>query len=265
MVGGAIDHGPGATAAVSSWPLSPSRPVLGTDEVHVWSAWLSHDPSCLAALAASFSAEERARASRYRFEHDRAHFVARRAMRRAILAAYTGAAPDTLSFRLGPQGKPALAGVADALRFNASHSAGLMLLAVTRGRDLGVDLERIRPQLTAGIAERFFSPLEVAALDALAAEDRAGAFFAGWTRKEAYVKARGDGLALGLEGFAVSLAPGEPARLVQTAEAPSEVQRWRLEALHPAPGYAAALAVEGRDWRLRCWHWRPACGCGVGT
>ena len=217
-------------------------------------------------MEAPLSAEERARGTRYRFERDLAHFIARRATLRSILAAYTGWLPAALTFCLGPSGKPALARVArGGLRFNVSHSAGLTLVAVTRCREVGVDLERIRPQLAAGVAERFFSPVEVAALAVLPAEDRAAAFFACWTRKEAYVKAKGGGLSLGLDRFAVSLVPGEPARLLQTADDPLEVERWRLEALDPAPGYAAALAVEGWDWHLRCWRWLPACACQAGS
>jgi 4'-phosphopantetheinyl transferase len=121
---------------------------------------------------------------------------------------------------------------------------------------VGIDLERVRFDLAVvEIAERFFSQREVAILRALPADEQRQAFFRCWTRKEAYIKARGEGLSLPLDQFDVSLAPGEPAAVLGTQRDPSEAARWSLLELDPAPGYVAALAVEGRSWRLTCWQW----------
>jgi phosphopantetheine--protein transferase-like protein len=127
-------------------------------------------------------------------------------------------------------------------------SLDLGLYAITRGRELGVDLEHFRPALEhERIAERFFSPREVATLRTLPVESRQEAFFACWTRKEAYLKAKGEGLMRGLEQFTVSLVPGEPAALLSTEGDPQEAVRWSLRELSPRSEYVAALAVEGHD------------------
>jgi phosphopantetheine--protein transferase-like protein len=143
------------------------------------------------------------------------------------------------------------------LRFNVSHSDGLALYAIARGREVGVDVEQLRELPRAErIAERFFSTEETAALKAEPAERRVEAFFTCWTRKEAYIKARGDGLAHPLDQFAVSLVPGEPARLWVAGDGDArEIARWSLDALPLAPGYVAALAARGRGWRLTTRSW----------
>ena len=128
------------------------------------------------------------------------------------------------------------------------------LYAVARGRRLGVDIERVRADAAdERVAEQFFAPGEVAALGAFSESMRPLAFFNCWTRKEAYIKARGEGLSLRLDQFEVSLAPGEPAALLSTSGDPQESARWSLRALDTDPGYVAALAVEGSGWSLRCW------------
>ncbi|MGA3164144.1 MAG: 4'-phosphopantetheinyl transferase superfamily protein [Verrucomicrobiota bacterium] len=137
-----------------------------------------------------------------------------------------------------------------------SHSHGIALYAVTRGREVGIDLERIRSNLAvAEIAERFFSRREAAMLRTLSTEEQREAFFRCWTRKEAYLKARGEGLSLSLDQIDVSLAPGEPDVVPGTQPDSSEASRWSLQELTPAPGYVAALAVEGHGWCLACWQW----------
>jgi 4'-phosphopantetheinyl transferase len=132
----------------------------------------------------------------------------------------------------------------------------MALYALTRGRELGVDLELIRCDLEAEqIAERFFSQREIVALRALPPALRRYAFFLCWTRKEAYIKARGEGLSMPLDQFDVSLIPGEPAALLGTQPDPNEALNWSLMNLTPASGYAAALATEGCEWTLSCWQW----------
>jgi 4'-phosphopantetheinyl transferase len=180
-------------------------------------------------------------------------------MLRLLLGRYLEAAPEQLEFSYGPHGKPALAGLygRSGLRFNLSHSNWLALCAVARQREVGVDVEYMeRPVHHEQIARRFFSPEEVEALKRLPPEKRKEGFFNAWTRKEAYLKALGQGITAGLDSFSVSLGPGQEAALLKSSEGTAEVGRWQLQALSPAPGYAAALCAEGRDWRLRCFHWK---------
>ncbi|HVH29662.1 MAG TPA: 4'-phosphopantetheinyl transferase superfamily protein [Vicinamibacterales bacterium] len=164
--------------------------------------------------------------------------------------------PKQIRFRYGPHGKPALASdhAMGALCFNSSHSHELALYAVTRDRLVGVDVEHVSRFIDAHeIAERFFSPSEIATLRSLQHEEKEDGFFACWTRKEAYVKARGDGLAMPLDSFSVSLSPGDPARILHVEGHPEETSRWFLCGLDAAPSYVAALVVEGRTHRFSRW------------
>ncbi|MFC2045944.1 4'-phosphopantetheinyl transferase family protein [Chloroflexota bacterium] len=231
---------------------------MGNGEVHVWRASLDLPASRVQSLQHTLAADELTRADRYYSWQDSERFIVARGLLRAILSRYLDMAPDHLRFCYGPRGKPKLDKETggEALRFNVTHTQGLALYAVAHGREVGIDVERIRPELVDGdIAERFFSPREVAALRTLPVALRPESFFNCWTRKEAYTKARGDGLSLPLKQFDVSLAPREPAALLSTKGDPLEAARWSLWALHPGPGYVAALAVEGHDWRLECRQW----------
>ena len=251
-------HAASITSLVTPWHIPSATLVLGRDEVHVWRATLHHTPAQVRNFRESLAADEQARAAQFYFEKDRNHFIVARGVLRAILGRYLNRPPECLSFCYSSYGKPALAGEPDlnAIRFNLSHSHGVALYAVTRGRELGIDLERIRSGLAvAQIAGRFFSQREIAMLQALPAGMQNQAFFRCWARKEAYIKARGEGLSFPLDQFDVSLAPGEPGIVVSASRDPSEATRWSLQELTPAPGYAAAVAVEGHDWRLTCWQW----------
>jgi len=248
------------TRATTVWHRGSHRYALPPDEVHVWRANLQQSPSSLASLTQVLSADERARAERYYFEADRRRSIIGHGASRILLAHCLGAAPESLRFIYNEFGKPALApGSLPHLQFNISHSGEWILIALSFGRILGVDVERKREDMaTAEIAARFFSPIECSTLDALPETQRCAAFFACWTRKEAYLKARGDGLSLPLDQFDVAFAPGAEPRLVATRHDPSEAHRWKLAALGVGPGHAAALAVEGADWQLKCWDWPPA-------
>ena len=243
--------------SVHGWSLPFVPPTLADNEVHVWRASLEQPPMLRHRLLETLSADERERAGRFHFAKDRDHFVVARSVLRVVLGGYLGRDPAGLRFRYGPRGKPALADPCGAapLCFNVSHSHGLALVAATRSRAIGVDVERIRTELNVEGVERLFSPCERAALRALAGDEHCRAFFACWTRKEAYLKARGEGLFLPLGGFAVSVLPGAPAALLACDGDAGERERWSLSELAPDPAYAAALAVEGRGWRLRCWQW----------
>ena len=258
-----------------AWVAPPPRVALPCDAVHVWRVGLIDPPDHVNHLAASLSPDERDRADRFHFERDRHRYVIGRGTLRAILGAYLGVPPGSLRFGYGPSGKPFVAEPADAarLQFNLSHAGALALVAVAHVRAVGVDLEQVRALPDRDlISTRFFSALERAALQALAPEARDQAFFACWTRKEALLKAWGDGLSFPLDRFAVSLAPGEPARLRWVEGGARAADRWQLRCLVPAPGYLGAVAAEGRGWRLRCWTWpgdgvesgryRRTCLCG---
>jgi 4'-phosphopantetheinyl transferase len=202
--------------------------------------------------------DERARAQRFRFQRDQEHFIVAHGLLRIILGRYLHENPNTLRFSYNPYGKPALAeGYSDhTLSFNLSHASGLALYAVTRGRRIGIDLERIESHFAnEQIAEQFFSPRETATLRSLSPHLRQEAFFNCWTRKEAYLKAVGEGLSSSLNQCEVTLIPGEPARLLRSVGNRQDIAMWSLHAFTPHPRYTAALAVEGRDWQLRCWQW----------
>jgi len=240
------------------WSDPPGNLAFGSDAVHVWRASLDLSSTTVHRLRGALSPQELERATRYRFERDRRRFAVARGVLRLILGAYLRIAAQSVRFRRGPHGKPHLDGDSgqEPLRFNVSHSHELGLFAVTRDREVGVDVESVARDLAVlDIAERFFSPGEVSVLQELPARAKREAFFNCWTRKEAYIKARGDGLALPLHQFDVSLSPGEPAALLGNEEDPEDVARWSLVELKPGPGYVAALAVEGVACQVRCWQW----------
>jgi len=242
----------------SSWSAPPSTLTLAGDEVHVWSVSLHQPSSQVHRLLSVLAADEQTRAERFRFQKDRDRFIVARSVLRLILGRYLNCDPERLVFHYNAYGKPALvpAESEETLHFNISHSAELALYAVNRGRKVGIDLEHLRSGVDIDcIAARFFSPGEVRALRALPVAVRHEAFFRCWTRKEAYIKARGEGLSLPLDQFEVTLTPGQPAALLSTAGDPPEASRWSLQDLTPTPGYVAALAVEGSDWRLACWQY----------
>lgn len=246
------------TPAQDCWETSPPAAPPAGDEAHVWRASLEQDGARVQSLRAHLDEAERARADRFHFEKDRRHYTVARGVLRELLGRYLRAAPARVSFSYNRYGKPALAEefAAGGLRFNVSHSGGVGLFAFTRGREVGVDIEALREEFAGReIAERFFSSREVSALCAVPARQHTRAFFNCWTRKEAYIKALGEGLSHPLDTFAVSLAPGEPARLLHTDRDPDEAPRWSLFDLHTFQGYAAALAVEGHGLRLRCYDW----------
>jgi 4'-phosphopantetheinyl transferase len=251
------------TSDPDGWSRPPVSLSLEQADVHVWRARLDQPPAVVERLAPTLTHDERARSERFYFERDRASFVVARGVLRKILGLYIGRPPAQLRFCYGPRGKPALADGPDtgALRFNLSHSRGLALYAVTRGREVGVDIEWMRPDVaTTDVARRVFSPSERATLHSLPVERQHEAFFNGWTRKEAFIKATGEGLSRPLDEFDVSIAPGEPACLLATQVDPREVSRWSLQELLPGPGYRAALVVEGTGWRLACWLWPDSWG-----
>src|SRR5204862_85170 len=195
----------------------PAPPRIRENEIHVWRAQLDPEQALLPGLEAILAPEEKSLAGRFVFPRDRVHFVAAHGILRIILASYLRMPAKDVMFRYGPQKKPAIGldHSESTVRFSLSHSHGLAVCAVARGREVGVDVEAIRPEVAGeDIAERFFSPRERAELRLLPPDRRVGGFFLCWTLKEAYIKARSVGLGIPLDSFDVSLMPGQPKGLI---------------------------------------------------
>ncbi len=189
--------------------------------------------------------DERARADRFRFARDRSRFVASHGVLRLILAAELGTGANAIRIGCGQYGKPWLLD-APGLHFSLSHSGDRGLIALSFGVAVGVDLELMRPEIDAdAMATHFFSRAERAELGALPQELRVQGFFNGWTRKEAYLKGHGDGIAFGLDHFDVTLTPGAPAALRADRRLGDTAASWSLTDLPAPQGFAAALATHG--------------------
>jgi 4'-phosphopantetheinyl transferase len=240
------------------WSPSPANLRIDRHEVHIWRAPLDQDPQALRAFYHILSRDERERAARYYFRKTSEHFVVGRGVLRSILGRYLCVEPEQLYFRYDSHGKPSLSSVADGLplRFNVSHSNGLALYAFASGREVGIDVEYVRDDLSfLQVAAQFFSPQEAKVIRDLPDNIKAEYFFKCWTRKEAYIKARGEGLSFPLDQFSVSFAPGTRAALLYVRNNPQEVHRWSLKELMPGLGYVAAAALEGHDLRVTYWQW----------
>jgi 4'-phosphopantetheinyl transferase len=193
-------------------------------------------------FATLLTPDEKLRADRFRLAHLRTSFVIARGALRTILALHLGTAPALLRFAYGPHGKPELA-PHSSLCFNASHSGHLAVFAVTLGCDLGIDLEQLRPvKNMQQVANRFFCSEEAAEFISLPDSERQRAFFLCWTRKEAYIKATGEGLSAALDSFRVTLLPSQPAAILHIGGSIEAARHWTLHPLEPAPGYLATLA-----------------------
>jgi 4'-phosphopantetheinyl transferase len=242
------------------WDTPPIDITLSQNEVHVWCVSLDQPASHVHSLTHVLSENEQKRAERFHFDRHRRRYIVSQGSLRTILGRYLDLAPEQIVFSRGVRGKPALKATQHAtveegrLQFNTSHSHELALYAIARGREVGIDIEHIRPMSDAEqIVKRFFSDQERTVFQSLAPDQKLPAFFTCWTRKEAFTKARGEGLYRPLDQFVVSFSPGEPARLLSFEEDPQETSRWSFHSLTPAPGYTAALVVEGQSWRLSCW------------
>jgi 4'-phosphopantetheinyl transferase len=227
---------------------------LVANEVHVWA--LTGEPEEVAECASLLSPAEMERARRFRFPALFERFVADHARLRLLLATYLEFEPQSLEFVENAQGKPRLDLPDCRLRFNMSHTRGLTVIAVCLDAEIGIDVEALRSvEDRDDIASLHFSPLESEALRAQPAEERDAAFLRCWTRKEAYIKARGQGLSLPLDKFAVNLDGKNRAALVQCDWDNQEPSRWMLEHLQPAPGFIGALAIEQGTWSVLHFAW----------
>lgn len=191
--------------------------------------------------------EERERAARFLAERERRRFLVARATLRRLLGERLGVSPRAVRLTTGEHGKPALARPfsESGLRFNVSHSEDLAVYGFARGREIGVDVEAVRSIEDAeAIVRRFFSRNECSAFLALDPVDRPLAFFRCWTRKEAFIKAIGEGLSHPLHAFDVSLKPDDPARLLRVGNRSGNESGWTLDAFDPGPGFVGAFVVQ---------------------
>jgi 4'-phosphopantetheinyl transferase len=215
-----------------NWPTPPEEPRLQRGDIHLWRIPLD-DASKLAAARAVLSREETARAARFVFDSDRDRFIASHGAMRMVLARYVASDPSELQFQTGRNGKPTLVQTFTDVRFNLSHSGDLALIAVARGREVGVDVERVQKDVVfEQIADHYFEPNEAWDLRIAPPDERVMRFFDLWTRKEACLKAEGTGL-----------------------DSRPRPDRFGVRNLSPASGYAGAVASEGDDWQLACWEW----------
>jgi 4'-phosphopantetheinyl transferase len=228
-------------------PLAPGR-------IHVVHAALERSPEELDRFYQTLADDERERAARFRFEVHRRRYIVARGFLRYALSAYAGEAPSRIQFSYGAKGKPAIAGT--ALEFNVSHSEDVALYAFALEMPVGVDVEHVRrlDELD-GIAQRFFSAAEWAAIERMQPQVRVDAFFRCWTRKEAYIKATGDGLSYPLDQFEVSVSG--PARMLNIEGNGAEASRWSMHDIALPAGYIGALAFRGTGFDVQ-----GACACG---
>ncbi len=236
------------------WRRPPDDLHASHEEVHLWRASLRVGDALHERLWAALAPAERDRAERFRIASARGRFVAARGFLRVLLGRYLREEPEEVLLGQEPLGKPIVLGPhAQALRFNLSHSADLAVYAVALGREVGVDVEEVRPDLDVDPLLRWLSDEEQRALRTLSPDRRVEVFFATWTRKEAVVKALGQGLRLPFRGFSVGVSSDEPAEVSGLPPSSNDRPAWSLRTLVPAPSAVASLAVEGRDWRLCCY------------
>lgn len=238
------------------WHLPPKQLSVSSSEVHIWRVLIDRPTLPVEQLAKMLSADELTRAERFYFERDRNRFIVARAALRTILGSYLGVAAKQVQFCYGHRGKPALAPIQakSGLEFNLSHSGEVAVCAVTRDRDIGIDVEFIRPITEAEqIAKRYFSVRENASFQALPNSEKQAGFFYHWTRKEAHLKAEGEGLSANSDRFDTSVAM-EEAKMLESSD--RTCNRWFLQEFTPAPNYIATVAVEGKGWNLTYWQYQ---------
>jgi 4'-phosphopantetheinyl transferase len=263
-------------AAIIEWPMPSENPQLAGNEIHVWTTTLNPPANVLVNFAATLSADETERAQRFKFEKHRNRYIAGRGALRAILAQYFNVDAATLRFDYLENGKPTLTGdfASAGIHFNLAHTEDLALVGVTRVGLVGVDVECVRPIKNVDeLVARFFSARESESFQKVSADQKPIAFFNLWTRKEAMLKATGEGITRSLSLVEVSFLPGEPARVVAISGDAEAGKRWRLREMTPAKGFTAAVAVGGetsniqhptsniqvaesaREIAVKCWKW----------
>ena len=234
----------------------PPIQVPGEREAHLWLVSLAVKPEDLSDFKSILSRDERDRAERFREKRHAQRYVVARGALRSLLGAYLGLGADELQFAYDSSGKPRLADERTSLGFNVSHSGDWALLGFTGCHKIGVDLEWVQGEIEfVDLAKRFFSPNEIQKLFSLPADQQRQAFYSGWTRKEAFLKARGEGLSRGLDRVEVSLAPDEPAAIIEASGELEACRAWTIQHLSPLPEYIGAAAVDAGNVAFRCFGW----------
>jgi 4'-phosphopantetheinyl transferase len=249
-----------ANSQPDNWRPQRQADQLHQSEVHLWSVSFDTLSEKLGHFQSTLSADEKERADRFLKIEDRALYTITRGALRSLLGAYLAIEPREVEFAYNTLGKPSLVGMGAqaALNFSVSHSGAQALLGFARGRRIGVDLERVSADTDVlELAERYFSSNEFETLRSLTTEMQHEAFYCGWTRKEAYLKARGEGIFFGLERVEVSLVRGERAIIKKVSDDPNASENWILEHFLPAPNYIGAVAAEGHDLTFRFFRWEP--------
>ncbi len=233
-----------------SWQGDDGNLALARDRVIVWRVDLDVDERRVMAMRHLLTPDEVARADRYKFDRHRRRFTMARAILRTQLGHYLNKAPKSVVIQTTSFGKPFVDQpfASNAVRFNVSHSHELALIAFTQDAPIGVDLEwRYISVDHMSIANKYFSAEEVRQYVALPPEQQEIAFYNCWTRKEAYIKAIGEGLSHPLDDFIVAFLPGEPARLVSDRSDPDAPKIWQFAALNLHEDYASAICVKKSD------------------
>ena len=236
------------------WQTAAVPPRLQSGELHIWRIELDRDDGQWQPLMALLSNDEQIKADRYRFEKHRRRYILGRATLRNLLGSYLDRAPDTFRFSYNSHGKPFLANDDSGLRFNVSHSGEIMLAAFVLNSEIGIDIEAIQQDIDyMGIGQRWFSEQESNTLRDLPEEQRIGAFFRAWARKEAYIKARGIGLSYPLNRFSVSMDETSPA-LLEHQDGSQEIKSWQIHDIEVSSAYSAAVVIEAAKWDIRHIH-----------
>lgn len=242
------------------WRHAVPGKLINSNEVHVWRVFLDVTKIEFESLLGFLSVDELARAGRFHFERDQRRFIVARGILRKILGGYLNKPPGKICFEYSSHGKPMLAPNPgdDSICFNLSHSGAFALYAVTRNKKVGIDIESIRDNVSVEqVAQQFFSQNEINSLEKIDINKRSGLFFQYWTRKEAFLKASGEGISFPMEQCDVSLISGSGLSPITLSGNNREDSCWYVQDLYPGEGYAAAIAVEEDDWDISCWHYAP--------
>jgi 4'-phosphopantetheinyl transferase len=237
------------------WLNSPDNLTLSDNEAHIWRADLDFNQSFQSSFLKLLSPDEKNRARKFRFNKDSQHFIAARGILRRLIGKYLEINPAEISFQYSEFGKPSMANN-NSLQFNISHSRNVALFAFTRKFNIGVDVEFVNPNIEVKeIAASFFSTNEIKNLLELPEKEQTLGFFNCWTRKEAFIKAVGEGLSFPLDKFEVSLEPNKSAKLLATYWQPEDVSKWSIYSLFPEPNFVGSLVIEGFVEKVKCWNW----------
>ena len=229
---------------------------LGPGEAQLWFLPLRLPAEKFAQLQSLLSSDEIERAARFRKDADAQFYASARGWLRTLLGSYLSTRPGDLQFYYDGLGKPHLADESAGINFNVSHSDEWGLFGFVLKHKIGVDLERIRTDLEVEtLAQRFFSPNEFRNLRSLPADQRRMAFYCGWTRKEACLKALGKGLSYGLDRIEVTLAPDKPVTLIKMPDDLTAFRRWTIQHLAPLANYVGAAAVDTDKVTFRYFDW----------